>query len=120
MKKILIVDDTRHVLEEVTDILEMEGYQVAKAVEVMEGFALMSAEIPDLIITDLSMPDIDGFTFVQQLKSSQKYNMIPIIILSANSDSITKEKAFALNVAGYLQKPCAADNLITTVYDIVG
>lgn len=120
MKKILIVDDTKHLLEEVTDILEMEGYKVTKANDAFEGFASIDREIPDLIITDLFMPEMDGFTFVSHIRSREKYVTIPIIILSANSDNAIKSRAEALRVEDYLVKPCAADNLIAAVNDVVG
>ncbi|TRX47196.1 response regulator [Fulvivirga sp. M361] len=120
MKKILIVDDTEDILEELSDILEMEGYQVSKADDAKKGFELINQETPDLIITDPFTRNIDGFSFLEQVKLSGKYVTIPVIILSTDSNNITKERAFTLNIEDYLQKPCGADSLIAAVQAVVG
>ena len=120
MKKILIVDDTETILEELSDILEMEGYLVSKADEVKKGFELIHQETPDLIITDPFTRNIGGFSFLEEIKLSEEYLAIPVIILSTNSHNLTKERAFTLNIENYLQKPCGADSLIAAVQAAVG
>ena len=117
-KKILIVDDTLHVLEEVRDILEMENFEVLIASSAIEAMLKLSKETPDLVITDLRMPGLTGFDLLGKAKSIHSKD-IPVIVLSANADKENIKKAISLKASRYLKKPCSADELIETVRTII-
>lgn len=118
-RKILVVDDTMHVLEEVRDILEMEGFEVVTASDAREGMRKMGIELPDMVITDLKMPELTGFDFLRRIKSLRTHENIPVVILSANADKESIRKAIGLRASHYLKKPCSADELIDAVKTLI-
>ncbi|MDX1627636.1 MAG: response regulator [Fulvivirga sp.] len=70
--KIVVIDDTESLLEEVSDLLKMEGYEVFTASNAYKGLTLVNDFAPDVIITDLNMPEMDGFKLISKLKSIKK------------------------------------------------
>ena len=115
MKRILCIDDSKHILEEIVDLLEMEGYQTVKAVKVAEALDNLFNESPDLIITDIQMPVVDGFDFLEKICSLKRFEDTPVIVLSAHADSYAITHAKNLGAKEYLVKPCPAELLIETV-----
>jgi DNA-binding response OmpR family regulator len=115
MKKILIVDDTLQILEELRDILMMEGYEVTIATGAYLGIAQALVTKPDLIITDIIMPEMDGFGFISNIKTIDESRFTPIIVLSSKSGKEDIQRALFLCADIYLKKPCSADELIGSV-----
>ncbi|MEQ8925727.1 MAG: response regulator [Fulvivirga sp.] len=115
MKKILIVDDTRHILEELKDILEMENFEVITAINGKTGLDSIESGNPDLIITDIHMPGISGLELLKKVKSTDATKHIPVIVLTANADSENMKKAIQSNADKYLKKPCASGVLIEAI-----
>lgn len=115
MGNILCIDDTPHVLEELVDILEMEGYDIAKASSSAGAIELLFKEPVDLIITDIQMSTMDGFELIEKILSLDRFSHIPVVVLSARADARSIENAKNLGIKEYLKKPCSADLLITTV-----
>ena len=115
MGNILCIDDTPHVLEELVDILEMEGYDTVEANNALDALELIFTETPDLIITDIQMTTMDGLALVEKICSLERFKHIPVIVLSARADAISIESAKGLGIKEYLKKPCSADLLIETV-----
>ena len=105
LNNILIVDDTPQNLHLLVDILTKYDY---KARPVPNGkLALSAAEIspPDLILLDITMPDLNGYEVCKQLKANPKTKDIPVIFISAGSEPVDKVKAFAIGGADYISKP---------------
>ena len=117
--KILIIDDTIPLLEEITDILKMEGYDVETANDAYGGMQKVATTSPDLIITDVLMPEINGFQLVEKLKSIDKHKDIPIIILSAQASKENMNKAKEISANLFLKKPCSADELIFSIESLL-
>jgi len=117
--KILLIDDTLSLLEEVNDILSMEGYEVITATNGFEGLEKVGKNKPDIIITDLVMPELDGYNLIEKIKSIDKYKNIPIIVLSAQAAKENKDRAFQLQADKYLDKPCSASELISSIEDLL-
>lgn len=115
MNKILIVDDTAHLLEEISDLLIMEGYNILTASNALDGLAIVEDFMPDLIITDLLMPKMDGFEFISELRAKPELEVTPIIVLSAQVTKETEQKIKEYSADAYLRKPCTADQLITAI-----
>jgi len=82
-KVVLVVDDSTTVRKFVAASLNMKGFRVVTAADGVEALERMPAEKFDLIITDLNMPDMDGFEFIRTLRESPEYREIPIIVLSS-------------------------------------
>jgi DNA-binding response OmpR family regulator len=118
MKKIVIVEDTPDLLVELADILMMEGYDVRPFGKGSEALLQLDKIRPDLIVTDLSMPDMDGFKFIQKVRDQMSFRAVPVIIFSARPKEENQPKALALNVDAYLEKPCDPEKLLDQINTI--
>ncbi len=94
-------------------ILESQGYQVIEAVNALEGIEKAAEIRPDLILMDINLPDLDGFTAVTRIRSF--LSTVPIIALTARNVSDDRERAKAIGCDGYLNKPIDIDQLITEI-----
>ena len=95
-KVVLVVDDSTTVRKFVAASLNMKGFRVVTAADGVEALERMPAEKFDLIITDLNMPDMDGFEFIRTLRETPEYREIPIIVLSSMNDLKNKDYALEL------------------------
>lgn len=105
MSKILIVDDDKSILELIKVNLEVQGHKVFITNEAITGIAIAQQEVPDLIILDLMMPGVDGFTAAQRLRQSETTKHIPILMLTALSRTEDKISGFNAGADDYLTKP---------------
>jgi CheY-like chemotaxis protein len=83
MPKILIVEDTEDTRNYMESVLELEGFDVVVAKDGLEGLEQASLELPDLIITDISMPQLDGFQMIQQIRACPKQKDVPILAITS-------------------------------------
>ena len=118
-KKILVIDDKLGLLEEVKDVLIMEGYEVHTACNLLQGIKKIHDKSPDLIITDLILPQVSGYEALRNIETLKKDKNIPVIILSANADNENVKSAKKLSIDHYIKKPCTSDLLIETVYSTI-
>ena len=102
---ILIADDSPSVRKFVTFALKMKGYKVTVACDGMDALEKIPQDEFDLIITDLNMPNVDGFELIQTIRSNERYSSIPIIILTSMQNESEKEKGYSLGANSYLVKP---------------
>jgi CheY-like chemotaxis protein len=110
MSKLLIVDDEVAILEALTDILSVEGYEVATAANGAEGLKRAGEDRPDLILLDLMMPVMDGQEMLRRLKESPDLRAIPVVVMSAGRVSKSE-----LQGSRFLAKPFELDDLLDTV-----
>ena len=115
MFKILIVEDTLSIREEIHDILVMEGYTVFVADNGSIGFDIALKEIPDLIISDILMPKLSGFEMYDRLQNNKITKLIPLIFLSAKAEKSDIRAGMNLGAEDYLTKPIDVDDLLNTV-----
>ena len=94
MKKILVVDDEIDVVEVVEMLLELEGYKVLKAYDGKEALEAVEKEIPDLVILDIMMPEIDGVEVCRRFRANEKLNNVPIVMFSAKISAYDKKESF--------------------------
>ncbi|MCB9757036.1 MAG: response regulator [Candidatus Omnitrophica bacterium] len=113
MKKILIVEDEPDLLKVLSQHLENYHYQVLEAGDGEQGLKQVAEGKPDLIILDIKMPKIDGYTFVQELQSQKEYAKIPVIMLTANEnlDSLFK----VAGVSDYFTKPYQIEKIVAAI-----
>ena len=115
MTKILVVDDDIAINELVKVNLELQGYNVIQAYNGVEGFAKAKQEEPNLIILDVMMPEVDGYTVARRIKQCPEISETPIIMLTALSELDNKVEGFDIGVDDYLTKPFEIDELIVRV-----
>ena len=111
MNKILIVDDDTAINELIKINLELSGYSVIQCFDGVEGFAVAKQEFPSLIILDVMMPDVDGYTVAQRVRNNAELKDVPILMLTALSQLNDKVKGFDIGVDDYLVKPFEIEEL---------
>jgi len=110
--KILVVEDDRSVSRMLQTILENNGYQVLTAYKCQQGILMLSSHVPDLVVLDLGLPDLDGEEFIRIVRSG---SMVPIIVLSARTDEQDKVTALDLGANDYITKPFGTAELLARV-----
>jgi CheY-like chemotaxis protein len=113
MAKILLVEDNEMNRDMLSRRLKRKGYEVLIAVDGAEGVSMGISEKPDLILMDMSLPVIDGWTATGELKANPDTKSIPIIALTAHAMSGDKEKAMAAGCDDYDTKPIELDRLLS-------
>ena len=111
--KILVVDDDESLRELLRMLLAAAGYEVSTAPDGISAGYLVLKNPPDLILSDINMPHMDGFEFIAALKSDTTLPMIPVIFLTSLEDGDHRGKE--LGAVGYLTKPVRADRLLELV-----
>ena len=111
MNKILVIDDDEAVNELVKINLELAGYNVISARDGISGFAAAKQEQPDLIMLDVMMPDVDGYTVAKRIRENPAIKDTPIIMLTALGMLDNKVKGFDIGVDDYLVKPFEIEEL---------
>ena len=111
MSKILVIDDDTAINELIKINLEMSGYDVISATDGIRGFALCKQENPDLVILDVMMPEVDGYTVAKYMRENSSTKEIPILMLTALGQLDDKVKGFDIGVDDYLVKPFELEEL---------
>jgi CheY-like chemotaxis protein len=103
--RILVVEDSPLNMELVTDLLEVQGYEVLQASEARTGLEMAVSGRPDLILMDVQLPGMDGLTAIRTLKEDRQTSAIPVVVLTAHAMLGDREKAEAVGCNGYVVKP---------------
>lgn len=111
MSKVLVIDDDKAINELIKVNLKLSGYDVIQAYDGVEGFALAKQEMPNLVILDVMMPNVDGYTVAQRIRQANGIKNVPILMLTALSDIQDKGKGFDIGVDDYLVKPFDMEEL---------
>lgn len=119
-KKILIVDDEKDLVETLTFRFEAAGYQVIAAYDGMEGLDKVKKDRPDLIILDVMMPKMDGYTVCRMLKFSETTKGIPIIMLTARGQDQDKALGKGVGADHYMTKPFEGSDLAKLIKQVLG
>ena len=110
--KILILEDDRGIANFVQTVLETNGYQVLWTDRCGQGILLFTSHVPDLVILDLGLPDMDGEEFIRQIR---KNSAAPIVVLSARTEEQDKVSALDLGANDYITKPFGTAELLARV-----
>lgn len=111
MNKILVIEDDNTINELIKVNLELVGYKVIQALDGIKGFALAKQEMPNLIVLDVMMPEVDGYTVAQRIRQNPPTKNIPILMLTALSQLDNKVRGFDIGVDDYLTKPFEMEEL---------
>lgn len=118
-KRLLVVDDDPGLLLAVSDTLRVEGYDVETARRGAEALTIVARSLPDLIISDIRMPGMDGYQLVKNLRSNPRTRLIPIVFLTAKDEKADRIQGFRTGVDAYLTKPFEPDELVAVVVGIL-
>ena len=120
MKKILLIEDEQDLLKTIRMILEMAGYQVITAEDGIDGLNKARSLKPDLIILDLMLPRLDGYSLSHILKFDVKYKSMPIVILTARAQEKDEKMAKEAGADVFIVKPFELDLLLETIKNLIG
>lgn len=118
-KSILYIEDNFDNRMLVRRLLEHEGFLVLEAENAHQALDLLQSNIPDLILMDINMPEIDGYTLTRQIKSTSSTSQIPVIALTANVMRGDKERTLRAGCDGYIEKPIDIDTFIEQIYQFL-
>ena len=120
LKNILVVDDTADCREPLARLLEISGYNPTTAVNGLDALAHLDSDQPDLILLDLMMPVMDGLSFLKELRNTDHWRDVPVIILTALTNGPLVTEARKLGVNGTLTKACfTPDQLLDTIEHLI-
>ena len=108
---ILYVEDNPDNRSLIRRVLEAEGYAVVEAVNAKQALEKLESTDIDLVLMDINMPDMDGYTLTARIKSIEKFSKIPIVAVTANVMRGDREKSLGAGCDGYIQKPIDIDTL---------
>lgn len=112
---ILIIEDNPLNMKLFRDLLRAQCYQVLEATDGLAGLDLARAEIPDLILLDVHLPDVSGLEIAMKLKTDQRTRDIPIVVITASMLPQTEQSALASGCDAFLRKPIAISEFRTTI-----
>jgi CheY-like chemotaxis protein len=118
--KILVVEDEPENRLLIGMVLTTEGYQVIPAVDGADALARMAQELPDLILLDLMMPQMNGFEVLERLRADPATASVPVIVLTALAQERDIERAVSSGAQGYVIKPFEPDELLKHISQAIG
>ena len=117
---VLVADDEEDILGLVTMIVERSGHQVVAAGNGAEALAAIRERKPDLVVLDISMPEIDGLEVLRRLRADSETSELPVLLLSAQAQEADVRRAFDLGASAYVKKPFSPTELAQRVDALLG
>ena len=115
MAKVLVVDDSPTEIYQFTEILEGLGHEVITANDGLEGVEMAIAELPDVVLMDIVMPDMNGFQATRKITRAKETAHIPVIIVSSKDQETDKVWGERQGAQGYITKPVDREQLVTLI-----
>ncbi|MCE8014893.1 response regulator [Halomonas sp. MCCC 1A17488] len=115
MAKVLVVDDEPNIVLSLEFLMQQAGFEVETAEDGEGALAKVEQYAPDLILLDISLPDISGFDVLEQLRQDDRHSRLPIIMLTAHGREVEREKGLALGADDYVTKPFSTQALVEKV-----
>jgi len=117
---ILTVDDSRTMRDMLMLALSDAGFRVVQAEDGVHGLEVLKNEMPQVVITDINMPRMDGFGFIENVRKSEKHRAIPILVLTTESDAEKKDRARKAGATGWIVKPFDPVKLVNAIRRVAG
>ncbi len=114
-KRLLLIDDDPNLILLVKDYLEFRGYEVVTAENGREALEILEGDIPDMIICDVMMPEMDGYSLVKHVREDPRTSWIPVLFLSAKGQSQDRVKGLNTGADVYMVKPFEPEELVAQV-----
>ena len=118
-KRLLVVDDEPNLLVAVGACLRGEGFDVVTARSGAEALVRVAESVPDLIVSDVRMPGMDGYQLARQLRASSRTALTPVVFLTAKDETADRVEGFRTGVDAYLTKPFEPDELVAVIRSIL-
>ena len=119
LKRLLVVDDEPNLLRAVEAVLRGEGFEITTARSGREALVAVAGSLPDLIVSDVRMPGMDGFQLARKLRASTHSALVPIVFLTAKDETEDRIEGFESGVDVYLTKPFEPDELVAVIKNIL-
>ncbi len=119
MKKILLVDDEEQLINIMANVLQDEGFAVKTMLSAEEALNAFVSYSPDLVISDVKMERMDGFTMFEHVKALQSNKSVPFIFLTGLDDRLGQQRAESLGATAYVNKPFDVDEFVDIVKKLV-
>lgn len=118
MKTVLTVDDSRTMRDMLKMALVDAGFRVVQAKDGVHGLEVLEGESPDVIVTDLNMPRMDGYGFIKALRQEAAHRVTPVLVLTTEVDTAKKMRAKAAGATGWIVKPFDPVKLVDAIHRV--
>ncbi len=118
-ERLLVVDDEPNLLRAVAATLRAEGYEVTTARSGRDALTHVARSVPDLVVSDIRMPGMDGYQLARALRDSPRTSLVPIVFLTAKGETEDRVEGFRTGVDAYLTKPFEPDELVAVIRSIL-
>jgi CheY-like chemotaxis protein len=115
MKKIVVVDDTKHLARGLAEVLEMEGFETRFAFDGIEGLRVIKVFAPNLVVTDLRMPKMDGFELIAAIRHDEALKKVPIIAITASIGRERRDQVIKTGANLFVAKPFKDEQLLEVI-----
>jgi two-component system chemotaxis response regulator CheY len=119
VKTVMTVDDSASLRQMIGLVLRGGGYQVVEAVDGVDALAKLNGVPPDLVLTDVNMPNMDGLELTRQLRALPEYKFVPIVLLTTESNADKKAQGKAAGATAWIVKPFDPDQLLAVVKKVL-
>lgn len=117
-KHVLVVDDVTTNLRYIGEILK-EEYMLTMAKSGSQALKLMEKNVPDIILLDIKMPEMDGFELLEIIKNDDRYKQIPVVFLTADNEADNVEKSIGLGASDLIKKPFRPDEMLDRIAKVL-
>jgi DNA-binding response OmpR family regulator len=117
--KILIVDDDPYILMSLEFLMKKHGYNVIVARNGTEALELVESQVPDLVLLDIMMPDVDGYAICKHIKTTPKLQSAKVVFMSAKTKEADIQKGYDLGASLYITKPFSTRDLMKQIQDLL-
>jgi two-component system chemotaxis response regulator CheY len=118
-KRVMVVEDVKHVRELLSLILKNEGFDVIESVNGQDAWNKLEGSGIDMLITDLNMPEMNGFELVKKLRNSADFHLTPVLMVTSENHEPIRKKAKQLGVNEWLMKPLIPSDLMDVVRRLI-
>lgn len=118
-KKILVVDDDPYILMSLEFLMKKNGFEVMVARNGTEALDIVEKQVPDIVLLDIMMPDVDGYAICKHIKSSKKLKDAKVVFMSAKSKETDIRKGYDLGASLYVTKPFSTRQLLKQVQELI-
>lgn len=115
---VLTVDDSRTMRDMLRIALVEAGFRVVQAEDGVDGLRVLEQEAPQVIITDINMPNLDGFGLIEAVRKDQRFRAVPILVLTTESDAEKKDRARRAGATGWVVKPFEPTKLVSAIHRV--
>ena len=119
MKRVLVVEDSVSIRQKIFEILSKHGYSVDEAIDGMDGMRKLEGTTYDCMLTDINMPNMNGIELIKKVRSQERNKLVPILVLTTESQSDMLRLGKNAGATGWLVKPFNEEKLIKTLHRIL-